>query len=122
MDAASSLENEQTIIQWLQQNAMPIEHIEMGNGFDDLQPLKTILKDAKVVAIGEATHGMSEIFQLKYRLLEFLVIEMGFTVFAVEGSFAGCQPINDYVLYGKGDRATVLTGQGYVAWDTEETS
>jgi erythromycin esterase len=40
----------------------------------------------------------------------------------MEISFAACQPINEYVLYGRGDRATVLTGTGYVVWDTEEVS
>jgi erythromycin esterase len=33
-------ENEKVIIAWLQQNAIPIHHIEAGNGFADLQPLK----------------------------------------------------------------------------------
>jgi erythromycin esterase len=122
MDAASSLENEQTIIRWLQENAIPVQHIEAGNGFADLQPLKTILNEVKVVGLGETTHGTREIFQLKHRLLEFLVIEMGFTVFAIEAGFAACQAINDYVLYGKGDRATVLTGQWYVVWDAEEVA
>ena len=112
--------NEETVIRWLQQNAIPIEHIEAGNGFTDLQLLKSLLKDVKVVGLGEATHGTREFFQFKHRLLEFLVTEMDFTAFAIEASYAACQPINDYVLHGKGDRATALTGQGYVPWDTEE--
>ena len=112
--------NEQTIIQWLQQNIMRLHHVEAGNGFDDLQPLKTILKDVKIIGLGETTHGTREFFQLKHRLMEFLVTEMGFTVFTIEAGYASCQPINDYVLYGEGDRETVLTGQWYVVWDTEE--
>ncbi len=47
---------------------------------------------------------------------------MGFTAFALESSYSNCQPINDYILTGKGDRAVALTGQGYMAWDTEEFS
>lgn len=111
---------EKEIINWLQNNTIPIEHIDAGNGFTDLLALKTILKDVKIVGLGETTHGTHEIFLLKHRLLEFLVIEMGFTTFAIEAGYASCQPINDYVLYGIGDRATVLTGQWYVVWDTEE--
>ncbi len=120
MDGASSLENEQIIIQWLQQNTIPIQHIEAGNGFADLQPLKALLEGTKIVGLGETTHGTHEFLQLRLRLAEFLVTEMGYTVFTIEGSFAAWQPINDYVLEGKGDRATVLTGQNYVVWDTEE--
>jgi erythromycin esterase len=120
MDTASKRKNEQTIITWLQQNAIPVEHIEAGSGFADLQSLKAILKDVKVVGLGETTHGTHEFFQLKHRLVEFLVTEMDFTVFTIEASFSACLPINDYVLYGKGERASVLTGQWYVVWDTEE--
>ena len=99
---------------------MPIQHIEAGHGFDDLQPLKALLNEAKVVGLGETTHGTREFFQFKHRLLEFLVTEMGFTALVIEGSYTGFQPINDYTLHGVGDPASVLTGQGYVVWDTEE--
>jgi erythromycin esterase len=33
-------------------------------------------------------------------LVEFLVTQLGFTVFALEVSYAACRPINDYVLHG----------------------
>ncbi len=116
----STAEEEKAVIQWIQQHAVPVKHIAAGHDFADLQPLKQILRDVKVVGLGEATHGTREFFQIKHRLFEFLVREMGFTGFALEASYAACQPINDYVRYGKGDRASVLTGQGYSLWDTEE--
>ncbi len=110
------------IIEWLRQNSMPIEHVEAENGFADLQPLKELLKDVTVVGLGENTHGTREFFQVKHRLLEFLVTEMGFQAFAIESSYAPCVAINDYVLHGNGNREAVLTGQGYVVWDTQEFS
>jgi len=110
------------VIDWLKQNSIPIKYIEAGNGFSDLQPLKKAWKDVKVIGLGEATHGTREFFQMKHRLMEFLVTELGFTDFILESSYSACQTINDYILTGKGDRATVLTGQGYTAWDTEEFS
>ncbi len=115
-------ENQQLIFTWLQQNAIPIQHVEAGNGFSDLQPLKNILKDVKVVGLGENTHGTREFFQLQHRLLEFLVTEMKFTAFALEAGYGACEPINNYVLYGKGNLSSVLTAQGYVVWDTKELS
>ena len=119
MSSTAPSKNEE-IISWLRQNSIPIQHITAGSGFADLQPLKTMLAEAKVIGLGETTHGTREFFQLKHRLLEFLVTEMGFNLFAIEASFAACQPINDFVLHGKGELATVLTEQGYVPWDTEE--
>jgi erythromycin esterase len=111
---------EEAIRAWLEQTAVPIRHVEAGNGFADLQPLKAVLQDVKILGAGEATHGTREFFQFKHRLLEFLVTEMGFTVFAIEASSAACEPINDYVRYGKRDLTSVVTGQGYLVWDTEE--
>ena len=119
-DATS--QNDREVIQWLRQNNVPIEHMEAENGFSDLLPLKEVFKDVKVVGLGENTHGTREFFQLKHRLLEFLVTEMGFQAFAIEASYANCLPINDYVLYGKGNREAVLTGQGYTVWDTREVA
>lgn len=113
-------EDEKVIVNWLKQNSIPIRHIEAGKGYADLQPLKSILKDVRVVGLGEATHGTRECYLLKHRLFEFLVAEMGFNTFILEASFSACQAINDYVLFGKGDRATLLTAQGFVVWDTEE--
>lgn len=112
----------EAVISWIQKNAIPISSVEAGNDYKDLQPLKRILKDVRVVGLGEATHGTREFFQLKHRLFEFLVKEMGYTGFAMEAPYFSCQPINDYILYGKGDLYTVLTGQGYVVWDTEEVA
>ena len=34
-----------------------------------MQPLKKVVGDARIVSIGEATHGMREFFQLKHRML-----------------------------------------------------
>ncbi len=108
------------IITWIRENSIPIEHVEAQHGFSDLLPLKEVLKDVKVVGLGENTHGTREFFQLKHRLLEFLVKEMNFTAFAFEGGYGSCEPINNYVLFGKGDLTSVLTAQGYVVWDMEE--
>ena len=49
-----------------------------------MQPLKAIIGPARVVALGEATHGTREFFQLKHRMLEFLVTEMGFNIFPLK--------------------------------------
>lgn len=108
------------LVTWMRQNAIPLRIVEAGHGFADLQPLQQVLKDVRIVGLGEATHGTKEFFQFKHRMLEFLVTQMNFNAFAIESSYAACQPINDYILYGKGDHAAVLSGQGYVAWDTEE--
>lgn len=107
-------------IKWIGENAHPIKSVRVGSGLEDLQWLKPVLKGVKYVGLGEATHGTREFFQMKHRMLEFLVKEMGYTVFAMEASYQGCENINNYIMYGKGDAHTALTSQGFWTWDTEE--
>src|SRR6185436_4093777 len=89
--------------EWLKRHAMPFATAEPRTGFEDLAPLASIVRDARVVSLGEATHGSREFFRMKHRVLEYLVENMGFTVFAIEAALPECDAINDYVLHGTGD-------------------
>jgi erythromycin esterase len=114
------LARQQQVLSWLRRHAIPLAGVEAGLGFADLQSLKTVIGSARIVALGEATHGTREFFQLKHRLLEFLVIEMGFTTFAIEANWPESLAVNDYVLHGRGDPAKVLAGLHFWTWNTEE--
>jgi erythromycin esterase len=105
---------------WLKRNAIPIRTVMPGTGFADLQPLKQVVGGARVVALGEATHGTREFFLWKHRLVEFLVAEMGFSVFAIEANYTETLAINEYVLSGKGDPRQALAGLYFWTWNTEE--
>jgi erythromycin esterase-like protein len=105
---------------WIRSHAIPFTTTEAGHGFDDLQPLKPIIGSARIVSLGEATHGSREFFQVKHRLLEFMATEMGFSVFAIEANMPEAYRLNDYVLTGAGDPAALLRGMYVWAWDTEE--
>lgn len=111
---------QQAVIGWLKDNAIPIRTVEAGNGFEDLQPLKHVLRDVRFVGLGEETHGTREFFQFKHRMVEFLVREMGFRVFAIEASYAACENINDYVMGKTDDGAKALESQGFWTWNTQE--
>jgi len=113
---------DEAIVTLLRRHAIPLRSVAAGSGFDDLIPLKEILRDVRVVGLGEATHGTREFFQFRHRMLEFLVKEMGYTVLALEGSYAAFMNINDYVLHGRGDRAKLLADQKYWILDTEEVA
>jgi erythromycin esterase len=113
-------DRQRNLMSWLRRHAIPLTTVEAGSGFADLQPLKPVIGSARIVALGEATHGTREFFQLKHRLLEFLVTEMGFTTFAIEANWPESLAVNDYVLHGRGDPAKVLAGLHCWTWDTEE--
>jgi erythromycin esterase len=90
------------------------------SGFDDIQFLREMVGEASVVSLGEATHGTREFFQMKHRILEFLVEEMDFSLFAIEASWPEANRLNDYVLTGEGDPETLLSGLYFWTWNTHE--
>ena len=85
------------VLQALQDNAIPLTSVDAGQGFDDLQPLKPLLSGKRIMALGEATHGTSQFFRMKHRLLEFLVIEIGFRHFGMEVSPADGRLFDEYI-------------------------
>ncbi len=107
-------------INWLQNHATKISTVMPENGFADLQPLKKMIGDARIVGLGEYTHGTSEVFKMKHRLIEFLATEMGFTIFSIELDMPHAYKFNDYVLYGKGDPKELLKSKGFYI-NTQET-
>jgi erythromycin esterase len=104
---------------WLKENAVHLNTVAAGSGFDDMQPLKAIIGDARIVALGEAAHLNRDFSRVKHRMIEFLVNEMGFAVFAIEATFAGALELNDYVLGGEGDPRRALGALVYPAWTIE---
>ncbi|MFB0615905.1 erythromycin esterase family protein [Streptomyces sp. AGS-58] len=108
---------------WLKGNALPLKglHPEASDpGYGDLEPLRKVLRDVRVLGMGEATHGTAEFFRLKHLLLRFLVEEMGFTALAMEASASAAQAVDDYVLHGTGDAVDAVAGLGFWTWRTRE--
>jgi len=104
------------VLDALQENTFPLVSVDAGQGFDDLLPMVPLLTGKRIVALGEATHGTSEFFRMKHRLVEFLVREMGFRHFGMELSPEDGYLIDSYI-QGKGtDPKQVL----YWPWATQE--
>lgn len=108
------------VTDWVRESAIVLKSVEAGNGFEDLAPVGQLVDDARIVALGEATHGTREFFQLKHRLFEYLVTKKGFRGIAIEASGPEARRLNEYVVHGKGSVADALTGLGYWTWDTQE--
>jgi erythromycin esterase len=62
--------------------------------FSDLQFLKPLLKDKRMVMLGESSHGVSEFSLAKLRLIKFLHQEMGYDVVALESAQGQCGQAN----------------------------
>jgi erythromycin esterase len=85
-------------VEWLKKNAIPIRTIDPADDdFADLQPLKKIIGDARVVQLGEQSHGDGATFYAKERLIRFLHEQMGFDVLAWESGFYDCEEMNQAI-------------------------
>ena len=114
-------------LMWLKNHYTKIKTIKAGESFEDLQPLKAMIGEARIVGLGENTHGSREVFMMKHRLVEFLATEMGFNIFAIEANMPEAYKLNDYVLNNNdyvlnndGYPKSLLKGMYFWTWNTQE--
>lgn len=105
---------------WIRKQAFPIATVDPAGEHPDLDPLKEIVGRSRIVALGEGTHGTSEFFKMKHRIVRYLAEEMDFTVFAIEANMPEARAVNRYVLTGAGDPREALSGLYFWTWDTQE--
>ena len=76
----------------VRESAEPIADID-----DPVDAFVERVGDAKVVLIGEATHGTSEFYRMRARLTRELILRRGFTVVAVEADWPDAAQVDHYV-------------------------
>jgi erythromycin esterase len=108
------------VVAWISRTATPLATTDPTADLDDLAPLEQVVGPAHVVGMGEDTHGTREFFQMKHRILEYLVTRMGFTYFAIEATAPESDDMNRYVLTGEGDPKALLSRLYFWTWDTQE--
>ncbi len=63
----------------------------------DLEPLLERIGDARVVLLGEATHGTSEFYRMRTRITRELVEKRGFRIVAVEADWPDATRVDSHV-------------------------
>lgn len=115
-----------TVPGWLQLHGHGLSTTEFySSGTAELGPLRNMIGDAKVVGLGDGTHGTHEFYTVKLRIIDFLVREMDFDTIALEAPVPQFADLNAYVLGGNVDPRAVLqeaasANVGYLFWETEE--
>lgn len=102
---------------WTRAHHFPIESIAStpSDEYTDLQFLKEVLGDRRLVQLGESGHGVAEFDSVKVRLIKFLHEQMGFDVIAFESSIYECFTANAEV-----SSIEMLRGSIFGVWATEE--
>jgi len=110
----------ETPASWLHAHAIPLASVEPSNDESDLAPLLPLVANARVIALGDATHGTHEFFSVKQRLIPFLVKHANVRTIIFEAPYAEIEAINDYVRTGAGDPAPLLHIDNYFFWNADE--
>jgi len=91
-------------LDWLAERTIPLRTLDpRDQDLSDLEPLGDMVGDARVVAVGESAHGAREFYQIKHRILRYLVRELGFSAFVMESGFAESLAVNKWIQGGVGD-------------------
>jgi erythromycin esterase len=72
--------------------------------------LDDVIGDARIVMLGEATHGTAEFYDWRRVISERLIREHGFDFIAVEGDWPDCQRVHEHVANGEGSPREALAG------------
>jgi protein-L-isoaspartate(D-aspartate) O-methyltransferase len=87
----------QTSAKLIRENAEPIDDIDQVN----LDPLLDRIADARVVLLGEATHGTSEFYRMRARITKEPILRRGFNFIAVEADWPDAARINQYIRHAQ---------------------
>jgi Erythromycin esterase len=118
--ARLSLTQKAAVVADIRREAHPLLSAYPQTRDDDLQPILRAVRNSRIVAMGEGSHGTSEFFALKDRVFRYLVEHDDVRVFAQETDWAAGQDIEAYLQTGRGNLADLLANT-FVTWNNQET-
>lgn len=66
--------------EWVRNHVIELATIDQDAPLDDLEPLREVIGDARVVALGEGAHFIEEFWTVRRRLTRFLCEYLGFRI------------------------------------------
>lgn len=83
----------------------------------DLKALTDEIARARIVMLGEASHGSHEFYEWRSKISEILVRDHGFTAICVEGDWPPCWELNQWLMGERGGSAYDVL-RSFVRWPT----
>lgn len=102
---------------WIQENSNSIALSDTTN-YQDLEFLKDILKEKRIVFLGESGHGVAEYTILKSRIIRYLHEELDFDVLAFESNSADAFAVDYFNTYNNVD--STIYNSISTLWQVEE--
>jgi protein-L-isoaspartate(D-aspartate) O-methyltransferase len=103
---------EQSLLHAIAAAAEPFASIEHA----DLSPLLERIGDARVVLLGEATHGTSEFYRMREAISRELILKKGFSFIAIEGDWPDAARIDHYVRHREYPPSEWMAFARFPAW------
>jgi erythromycin esterase len=118
--AASASPSPDELQKWIAERAVTVRTIDAADeNFSDLEPLIDAIGTARVVQLGEPSHGAGSSFAAKVRLIKFLHQRMGFDVVAWESGLYDVHLAQAGMRAGDDAVAAALTGI-FAIWSATE--
>ncbi len=88
-------------LEWLRRSALPFRTVDPeDHDFDDLEAIADHIGDARIVQLGEGSHGSGTDFAAKSRLVAFLHQRMDFQVLVWESGLYDCRRVDRAIRAG----------------------
>lgn len=105
--------NETEVVSAIKQWAYPL------HDKNNLQPLYDRIGDARIVMLGEASHGTHEYYTWRAEITKKLIEDKGFNFIAVEGDWPDCYNVNRFVKgYNTDTNSAIEVLQSFNRWPT----
>jgi erythromycin esterase len=105
--------NEQEAVQYISNNSHLVRDVS------DIDILIHRIGDARIVMLGEASHGTHEYYTWRAYLTRRLVVEKGFQFIAVEGDWPDCYRINRFIKgYDQQNQQAIDVLRTFQRWPT----
>ena len=107
-------------LNWIKENANTFDTSLSDNESSNLKGLTKIIDSARIIALGEGTHGTNQFFNTKDQIVRFAAEKYKNIVFAMEANMPEAKLVNDYIINGKGVSKAALAGMYFWTWNTQE--
>ncbi|HEX2251988.1 MAG TPA: erythromycin esterase family protein [Thermoanaerobaculia bacterium] len=106
---------------WLIRHALALQTVAPAAPAEPgLRQLGRRVAPARLVALGEATHGTGDFTRFKHRLFRHLAEEHGYRLFLLEANLPECRDLDRWIQGGAGDPRRLLARLDEWIWNTGE--
>ena len=98
--------------------AVRLDARRLEGGRSDYDALLARVGDARLVLLGEASHGTHEFYRERARITKRLIEELGFSAVAIEGDWPDADRVSRYVQGAGGDRDAEESLRGFRRFPT----